>query len=108
MELLSAIHRWTGAFLGLLLAILGLTGAILVWEGAWIGVPGAHDQVAENAAAIGSIVERAHAQGELARVTFANEDIGLHQLTYRNGGGAYVTQAGQVVDQWKTQWDRPE
>ena len=108
MKILSAIHRWTGAFLGLLLAILGLTGAILVWEGAWVGVPGAHDRVVENAGAIGAIVERAQAQGKLARVTFANEEIGLHQLTFKDGSGAYVTQAGQIVDQWKTQWDRPE
>ena len=108
MKLLSAIHRWTGAFLGLLLAILGLTGAILLWEGAWIGLPGAHDRVVENTAVIGAIVDRAEAQGKLSRVSFANDEIGLHQLTYSDGSGANVTQAGQVVDQWRTQWERPE
>ena len=41
MKLISAIHRWAGAFLGLVLALLGLTGAILVWEGAWVMLPGA-------------------------------------------------------------------
>jgi uncharacterized iron-regulated membrane protein len=108
VKTLSAIHRWTGAFIGLVLAILGLTGAILVWEGAWIGVPGAHDRLVENPAAIGAIVDGAAAQGRLSRVTFANDEIGLHQLTYADGSGAYVTQGGQVVDHWANEWERPE
>jgi uncharacterized iron-regulated membrane protein len=108
VKALFAIHRWTGAFIGLVLAILGLTGAILVWEGAWIGVPGARDPLVENAAAIGAIVDHAAAQGRLSRVTFADNDIGLHQLTYADGSGAYVTQGGQVVDHWTSQWERPE
>jgi uncharacterized iron-regulated membrane protein len=45
MKTLSILHRWSGGLVGLLLALLGLTGTILVWEGEWIGVPGAGDAV---------------------------------------------------------------
>lgn len=108
MRLLSAVHRWAGGFLGLLLALLGLTGAILVWEGDWIGVPGADQPIVENVGAIGRIAESAMRRGELLRITLANDEIGLHQLVYADGSGAYVTQDGRVADAWATQWQRPE
>lgn len=108
MRLLSAVHRWAGGFLGLLLALLGLTGAILVWEGAWITLPGAGDDVGENVARIGAITEAASASGALSRITFASDEIGLHQLVYADGSGAYVRQDGTLVERWATQWERPE
>lgn len=108
MKLLSAIHRWAGGFIGLLLALLGLTGAILLWEGEWIMLPGAGDAVVEDVARIAAIVERAAAEGELSRVTFASDEIGLHQLVFADGSGAYVRQDGLVVDRWTSQWERPE
>lgn len=108
MKLLSWIHRWTGAFLGLVLAVLGLSGALLVWEGEWISLPGVHDPLQENVASMGAIVERAAATGELSRVTFASDEIGLHQLVYADGSGAYIRQNGQVVERWTSQWERPE
>ena len=108
MAALSVIHRWAGAFLGLLLALLGLSGAILVWEGEWVSLPGADDSVVENVATIGAITDAAAARGELQRITFASDEIGLHQLAYAGGGGAYVAQDGRVVDSWASQWERPE
>lgn len=108
MKLLSAVHRWTGGFLGFLLALLGLTGAILVWEGYWVQLPGADDRLAENVQSIAAIGNRAAAQGEISRITFASEELGLHQVTYANGGGAYVRQTGEVVDRWSSEWQRPE
>lgn len=108
MKLLSLLHRWAGSFVGLLLALLGLTGAILVWEGEWIMLPGAGDPVIEDVAAIAAITERAQAEGELSRITFASEEIGLHQLVFADGSGAYVRQDGTVVTRWASQWERPE
>lgn len=108
MKLISAIHRWAGALLGLLLVLLGLTGAILVWEGEWVTLPGAGDPVAEDVAAMAAVTERAQAEGPLSRITFASEEIGLHQLVYADGSGAYVRQDGQVVERWASQWERPE
>lgn len=108
MKLLSAIHRWAGGFVGLLLALLGLTGAILVWEGEWITLPGSGDAVVEDVSKLAVITETALSRGQLSRITFASDEIGLHQLVYADGSGAYVQQNGLVVDQWTSQWERPE
>lgn len=108
MRLLSAIHRWAGAFIGLLLALLGLSGAILVWEGEWVTLPGAGDPVVEDSGRIAGITADAAAGGELGRITFASEEIGLHQIIFADGSGAYVRQDGARVDSWASQWERPE
>ena len=107
MKFLSFLHRWTGGFLGLILAILGLSGTILLWEGAWISLPHAGDPLTENVRAIGAIAEREAAAGAL-RITFASEEIGLHHVAKEGGAGAYVAQDGTTVASWASQWDRPE
>ena len=43
MQLLDTLHRWTGGLIGLVLGLLGLTGAILVHKDAWIGLPHSGD-----------------------------------------------------------------
>lgn len=109
MKLLALLHRWTGGLVGLLLAVIGLSGTVLVWEEHWIGLPGADDPLRGDAAAIGAAVEAAMAvDPELARITFADGRMGLHQAIYADGGGAYLTQAGEVVDRWDSLWGRPE
>lgn len=108
MKALSLIHRWAGSFLGLLLALLGLTGAILVWEGEWIGLPGAGDAVTGDGARLAAVTEAASAAGRLSRITFASDEIGLHQMVYADGSGAYVRQDGTMVDHWSGMWERPE
>lgn len=102
------MHRSAGGFVGLLLALLGLTGAILVWEGEWVTLAGAADPVVEDVSSLAAITERAAAEGELSFITFASDEIGLHQLIYDDGSGAYVRQNGMVVDRWASQWERPE
>ncbi len=107
MKLLSLLHRWTGGLIGLLLALIGLSGAILVWEGAWVQVPGASDPVVENIAAMGAISDRAIADGAV-RITFASDEIGLHHAAGDGGAGTYFKQDGTVVLKWNSQWERPE
>lgn len=108
MRLISLLHRWTGGILGLLLALIALTGTILLWEGEWVSLPGAHDPLDENIGAIGAITERAAAAGGLQRITFAGDETALHLLVYQDGSGAYVRQDGTVVDRFADQWGRPE
>lgn len=108
MKLLSFLHRWAGGLIGLLLALLGLSGAVLVWEGAWLTLPGASDPVIERPEEIAAIVERYAAGGELSRITFAGDETALHQLVNRDGSGAYIRQDGTLVDHWASQWERPE
>ena len=107
MKFLSLLHRWTGGFLGLLLAILGLSGTVLLWEGEWVQLPGASDPLAEQVQVIGSIAEREAAAGAV-RITFASEEIGLHHVAGEGGAGSYVTQQGATVASWSSQWERPE
>jgi uncharacterized iron-regulated membrane protein len=109
MKFLALLHRWTGGIAGLLLAVIGLSGTVLVWEESWIGLPGADDPLLAEPAAIGDAVAAALAEDPaLSRITFANEDMGLHQAIYADGGGAYLDQAGEVVDRWDSMWGRPE
>ena len=109
MQLLALLHRWTGGIAGLLLAVIGLSGTVLVWEESWIGLPGADDPLVTDPAAIGDAVAAALAvDPALSRITFANEETGLHQAIYADGGGAYLSQAGEVVERWDSMWGRPE
>jgi uncharacterized iron-regulated membrane protein len=109
MQLLALLHRWAGGIVGLLLAVIGLSGTVLVWEESWIDLPGAGDPLRGDAAALGNTVAAALAvDPALSRITFADERLGLHQAIYADGGGAYLTQAGAVVDRWDSLWGRPE
>jgi uncharacterized iron-regulated membrane protein len=107
VKLVSFLHRWSGGLIGLLLAVLGLTGTILVWEGEWISLPGASAPVIENVQTIGRIAEREAAAGA-TRITFASDEIGLHHVAREKGAGAYVAQDGTSVASWSSQWERPE
>ena len=107
MRLISTIHRWAGGLIGLLLAIIGLSGTILVWEGSWVRLAGASDRLIEQPARIAQIVDRAAVAG-MSRITFASNEIGLHQSINVDGSGAYIRQNGTVVDRWTSQWERPE
>jgi uncharacterized iron-regulated membrane protein len=107
MKTLSLLHRWAGGILGLLLALLGLSGAALVWEGEWVNLPGANDPVVERVADLAVVSDRAIAAGA-TRITFASEEIGLHHAAYSGSGGAYFAQDGRLVESWSSIWERPE
>ena len=96
--------------LGLILALMGLSGAILVHRDAWIMLPHAGDAQVTDTAVIAATVERlvADPAGRPERVVFASPNLGLHQLSFGKDGGAYVDQAGNEVARWSTQWERPE
>jgi uncharacterized iron-regulated membrane protein len=109
MALVALLHRWTGAITGLLFAVIGLSGTVLVWEGAWIGLPGADDPVATDPVMLGASIEAAlAARPGLMRITFASEEIGVHHAAYADGAGAYLSQGGSLVAVWDTMWARPE
>lgn len=109
MRALSLLHRWIGAIGGLLLAVLGLTGTLLIWRNDWTFVPHAGDPVHPDTAAMARVVEGL-AQGPRAvdRITFAGDGLGVHQVVFTDGGGAYVSQAGETVARWSSSWQRPE
>ena len=102
------LHRWTGGLIGIALALIGLSGAALVWEDEWIALPHAAAPPVLAPAALARVTQSALVQGEVTRITFAGEEIGLHQAVYGDGGGAYFGPQAQEVASWGSQWDRPE
>lgn len=109
MYILSLLHRWTGAIGGLLLAVLGLTGALLVWRNELTFVAHAGDPVRADPAALAGIADKISAGSRtIDRITFAGDGLGVHQAVFRDGSGAYISQSGEVVARWAGSWQRPE
>ena len=110
MKTLDLLHRWIGGLIGLVLAVLGISGALLVHKDAWILLPHASDTQVQTTGAIADTVERIMA-GPEARpdmIMFATRDFGLNRLSFAHGSGAYTSQAGDIVTRWDSQWERPE
>ncbi|MBB4642868.1 PepSY-associated TM helix domain-containing protein [Rhizorhapis suberifaciens] len=110
MKLLDLLHRWIGGLIGLVLAVLGISGALLVHKDAWVVLPHASDPQVQDTAAIARTVETVMA--DPARrpdmITFASQNFGLDRLGFADGSGAYITQQGELITRWASQWERPE
>ncbi len=109
MKLLDTLHRWAGGVIGLLLALLGLTGTILLHKDAWIGLPRAADAQRTDLDSVTRATEAIMALPEAPQgIIFARESFGLHQARFGEGAGLYADQSGHVVARWASQWERPE
>jgi uncharacterized iron-regulated membrane protein len=109
MKLLDTLHRWTGGLVGLVLALLGLSGAILVHKDAWVMLPHASDARVSDARAIGEATQRMMSGAQQPQsIIYASDSFGLDRLAFTNGAGAYAEQTGTLVTQWNSQWERPE
>ncbi|WP_395337436.1 PepSY-associated TM helix domain-containing protein [Novosphingobium sp. BL-8H] len=113
MKVLDTLHRWTGGLIGLVLAMLGCTGLLLIHEDLWIRLPHAGDAQVQETGALADATQRimADATRRPQSILYASADFGLDRLSYgggSNGGGAYVTQSGAPVVTWNSAWQRPE
>lgn len=110
MKTLDLLHRWIGGLIGLILAVLGLSGALLVHKDAWVLLPHASDAQVQETTAIAATVERimSNSATRPEMITFAGQNFGLNRLRYSDGSGAYTDQAGNLVERWNSQWERPE
>ncbi|RSV40698.1 PepSY domain-containing protein [Sphingomonas sp. ABOLE] len=109
MHLLALLHRWIGAIGGLLLALLGLTGTLLVWRDELTFVAHAGDPVRADPASLAKAVAMISGGSQpIDRVTFAGDGLGVHQVVFKDGSGAYLSQAGETVARWSASWQRPE
>jgi uncharacterized iron-regulated membrane protein len=108
---LALIHRWTGAFIGLLLAALGLSGTLLLFKDAYLRatVPHAAEAQVSNAATIAA-VERIMADptSRPTGVIFPTDGLGVFRLTFPADAGAYADQSGEIVARWSSKWERIE
>jgi uncharacterized iron-regulated membrane protein len=110
---IDRIHRWTGGFVGLLLAALGLTGTLLVYKDAWLRatVPQASQPLVQDAAAVDAALNRILSNPAMrpSSVIFPSESLGVFRLSYgEEGGGAYADQSGTIVARWSSKWERAE
>ncbi len=102
-------HRWAGAILGLILAVMGASGAVLVHKSAWIMLPGKDAAPITDPAAQGGLVARALADPTPGQyLLMASDDFGLVQSVRPDGSGFYASQSGAEVARWSGIWDRPE
>ncbi len=112
MRLLAWLHRWTGGLIGLLLALLGATGTLLLWKEQYLGLTlggGNAEPVsgaAHYAAITGNMLESASATPR--NIIFAHDGFALNSLSDTDGGGFYADQSGQFLAGWSSSWDRPE
>lgn len=108
MKLIDLLHRWLGGILGLVLAVLGLTGAILVHKEDWIALPHAADSRLADPQALGALADKLLVgAGGGESLIFASDRFGLVQLR-KGEGGLYASQTGETVAEWSNQWERPE
>lgn len=111
MKWIDLLHRWTGGIIGLVLGLLGLTGAILVFKSWWLAwLPGAGDAQRQDIPALAAQVDAAMAApgGAPQSILFATSDFGLARLSRGEGAGAYADQSGRIVAEWGSKWDRFE
>lgn len=112
MSILRLAHRWAGGLIGLFLAILGLSGAMLVHKDDWLRLttPHAADVQMQDTATLAAAVQRIFDDPDRPRsIVLASERLGLHRLSYVDKErGAYADQTGEIVVQWSSKWERPE
>ena len=109
--MLSLLHRWTGGLIGLLLALLGLTGTLLLHEDAWLRwtQPHAADVQRQDSETLARATERLLAGPDQPRsLLFATRSFGLDRLSYAGERGAYATQDGAITERWNSVSERPE
>ena len=111
MKTLRLLHRWTGGLIGLLLAVLGFTGALLVHEDAFLraSLPHAADAQRQDTATLAAAATKIFAAKDRPRsILLSTERLGLHKLTYKDEHAAYADQDGNIVQAWTSNWTRPE
>lgn len=107
MWVVDHLHRWIGGVIGILLALLGVSGALLVNADSLFAPAG---RAAGRAVSLPGIVVEA-AQNTTARldyIIFASPDFPFHRVVYHDGSGRYLDAAGITVGRWQNQWGRPE
>jgi len=111
MGAVRTLHRWAGGVIGLFLAIVGATGAILMHREAWIQLFLPPTNQPEVPAASESEILRGliDAEGVETRfVVFPSDAFPFFRLMGPGDEGAYAQADGVIVDQWISAWARPE
>ena len=109
MRTIDLLHRWTGGLIGLFLAILGLSGTLLVYKDYWIAAPHARDAQVHEIDAVASAITRITSENaDVRSILLAKPNFGLHLVRFGGEAGAYADQTGTIVARWESKWDRVE
>jgi uncharacterized iron-regulated membrane protein len=106
MRFLRLLHAWAGTFLSLLLALLGLSGALLVFKNDYVqaSVPEARLTMPTDPMSLAQAletVERIHGPQSLNYVTFGGDQLGLHHLVFTNEVSSFLNAQGAKVSVWE-------
>lgn len=101
----SVLHRWLGGLVGLGLAVLGLSGTLLLWKPFWVAIE--QTPRAANTPEILAIAATAERLGS-RHVTLPSAEFGVAAARLSDDGGAYIAHDGRVLALWQSNWDRPE
>ena len=98
--------------IGLLLALLGATGSLLLWKEEYLrltlaGIDTGPPLGAANYAAVTDAMI-ASAPGTPRNIIFAHDGFGFHSLSDTESGGFYADYSGKYIAGWNLPWDRPE
>ena len=109
---LRTAHAWSGAVVSLLIAVLGLSGTLLVFKDDYLRLvfPQARQSVSLAAEDLGPVLNRIEAQyGEdgLRYVALGDAQFGLHKAVFLDGGAAYIDGKGDTVAR-SAKNERPE
>jgi uncharacterized iron-regulated membrane protein len=104
MALIRTLHAWAGAFLSLILVVLGVTGSLLVIKDDWIRLtlPEARAAASATPETLGralDALEAAH-PGHLHHVVFPSPQLGVHQVFFHGESYGYAAADGRLVAQW--------
>lgn len=102
--IIRTIHAWSGAALSLLLAILGLSGTLLVFRDDWLRTifAPARDGLILEPANLAVVADAAEATfgDRLVSAVFGTPDMGLTRLYLTDGDAAWLGPDGAVLAQW--------
>ncbi len=103
MGAIRLIHAWAGAILSLILAVLGLSGTLLVFEDDWVRATVQTDPAAlsADAAQLGLAANALQTRygDAISSVVFAGGDLDVHKV-YMGERFAYAGAQGQVLAEW--------
>lgn len=107
LNVLRKLHAWAGLVLSLVLAALAFSGASLVFKPQ---LRAAFDPIQRaatpplDAASLAGVMTAAEARfgaGQVRSAIFANSEQRLHEITLKDGGGAWLDGAGAVKEAWR-------
>jgi uncharacterized iron-regulated membrane protein len=105
--LLRKVHAWAGLAACVLLLTASLSGTILVFEEPWLRttVPSADQAAVVAPARLGAALataEREFGRERLRSMVFASDRLGLHAISFVDGGGAWVDPTTlAIVERWE-------